>query len=44
METTELEKLEVNLLLEAVFQRYGHDFRQYARASVHRRINNIRNH
>ncbi|WP_320044764.1 protein-glutamate O-methyltransferase CheR [uncultured Desulfobacter sp.] len=42
METTELEKLEVNLLLEAVFQRYGHDFRQYARASVHRRIHNIK--
>ncbi|WP_020585724.1 CheR family methyltransferase [Desulfobacter curvatus] len=41
METTELEKLEVNLLLEAIFQRYGHDFRQYARASVHRRIHNI---
>lgn len=42
METIELEKLEVNLLLEAVFQRYGHDFRRYARASVHRRIHNIR--
>jgi chemotaxis protein methyltransferase CheR len=42
METTELEKLEVNLLLEAIFQRYGHDFRQYAKASVHRRIHNIK--
>ena len=42
METAELEKLEVELLLEAVFQRYGHDFRRYARASVHRRIHNVR--
>nr|WP_320191609.1 protein-glutamate O-methyltransferase CheR [uncultured Desulfobacter sp.] len=42
METTELEKLEVTLLLEAIFQRYGHDFRQYARASVHRRIHNVK--
>jgi len=42
METTELEKLEVDLLLEAIFQRYGHDFRQYARASAHRRIHNIK--
>ena len=42
METTALEKLEVNLLLEAVFQRYGHDFRGYARASVHRRIHNVK--
>lgn len=31
-----------NLLLEAVFQRYGHDFRRYARASIHRRIHNIK--
>lgn len=44
MEPTELEKLEVNLLLEAIFQRYGHDFRQYARASIHRRINNVKTH
>nr|WP_319493959.1 protein-glutamate O-methyltransferase CheR [uncultured Desulfobacter sp.] len=42
MEATELEKLEVTLLLEAVFQRYGHDFRGYARASVHRRIHNVK--
>ncbi len=44
METIELEKLEVSLLLEAIFQRYGHDFRQYARASVHRRIHNVKAH
>jgi chemotaxis protein methyltransferase CheR len=30
--------LEVELLLEAVFQRYQHDFRHYARASLKRRI------
>jgi chemotaxis protein methyltransferase CheR len=42
MKTTELEKLEVDLLLEAIFRRYGHDFRHYARASVHRRIHNVK--
>lgn len=30
--------LEVRLLLEAVFQRYHHDFRDYAMASVRRRV------
>ena len=32
------EQIEVNLLLEAIYQRYGHDFKQYSRASVKRRI------
>ena len=40
MEATELKKLEVVLLLETIYQRYGHDFRQYAKASIHRRIDN----
>jgi chemotaxis protein methyltransferase CheR len=35
---TELEELEIGLLLEAVYRRYGYDFRQYARASVARRL------
>jgi chemotaxis protein methyltransferase CheR len=35
---TEIEEIEVNLLLEAIFQRYGHDFRNYARASIDRRV------
>ena len=34
----ELEQLERDLLLEAVFRRYGYDFRQYAPASLRRRI------
>ena len=38
MNDAELENLEIDLLLEAVFQCYGHDLRQYARASVARRI------
>jgi len=35
---SKIEKIEIDLLLEAIFQRYGHDFRSYARASVERRI------
>ena len=34
----ESEKIEVELLLEAVFQRYGYDFRNYARSSITRRL------
>ncbi len=34
----ELEQLEIDLLLEAVFRRYGFDFREYARASLKRRL------
>ncbi len=34
----ELEEIEVQLLLEAVFRRYGFDFREYAPASLRRRI------
>ena len=34
----DLEALEVKLLLEAVFQRYGFDFRDYAFPSIQRRI------
>ncbi len=33
-----LEQLEVELLLEAVYRRYGFDFREYARASLRRRL------
>jgi chemotaxis protein methyltransferase CheR len=35
---TEIEALEVQLLLEAVFRRYGFDFRDYAYPSIRRRI------
>ncbi len=34
----ELEKLELRLLLDAVHQHYGYDFRDYARSSLRRRI------
>ncbi|HEV7134416.1 MAG TPA: protein-glutamate O-methyltransferase CheR [Gaiellaceae bacterium] len=34
----ELEQIEVDLLLEAVFRRYGFDFREYAPASLKRRL------
>jgi chemotaxis protein methyltransferase CheR len=33
--------IEINLLLEAVFQRYGHDFRNYTQTSIERRIRNF---
>lgn len=35
----ELEEIEIDLLLEALYRRYGYDFRSYARASISRRIN-----
>src|SRR6266481_2417058 len=34
----DLETLEIQLLLEAVFRRYGFDFRDYAYSSIQRRI------
>ncbi|MBE2315660.1 protein-glutamate O-methyltransferase CheR [Solirubrobacter sp. CPCC 204708] len=34
----ELEGLELDLLLEAVYRRYGYDFRGYAQASLRRRL------
>jgi chemotaxis protein methyltransferase CheR len=35
---SELEAVEIKLLLEGVFQQYGYDFRDYALASIRRRI------
>jgi chemotaxis protein methyltransferase CheR len=35
------ESVEIHLLLEAVFRRYGYDFREYAAASLKRRIANV---
>jgi chemotaxis protein methyltransferase CheR len=34
----DLERLEIELLLEAIFRRYGFDFREYAPASLKRRL------
>lgn len=39
-DTNEVEALEVQLLLEGVYRRYGFDFRDYAYASIRRRILN----
>jgi len=33
-----IENIEIDLLLDAIFQRYGYDFRDYAKASIKRRI------
>ena len=33
-----MEDLETELLLEAIYRHYGHDFREYAPASLKRRI------
>ncbi len=38
MKPDDIESIEIDLLLSAVFRRYGHDFQNYARASVSRRI------
>jgi chemotaxis protein methyltransferase CheR len=38
-ETVDLEKIELDCLLEAVYRRYGFDFREYAPASLRRRVN-----
>ncbi|MBF0565938.1 MAG: protein-glutamate O-methyltransferase CheR [Nitrospirae bacterium] len=37
-EEHENEKLEMYLLLEAIYRKYGYDFRNYSRASLNRRI------
>jgi chemotaxis protein methyltransferase CheR len=34
----EIEDIEISLLLEAIYRRYGYDFRDYARSSVARRL------
>ncbi len=38
MNPSRIEDVEVDLLLEAIFKRYGHDFRNYGRASINRRV------
>ena len=39
-EPNELQKIEINLLLEGLYQKYGYDFRGYVRGSLNRRILN----
>lgn len=41
-ETTDVERIEIRLLLEAMYQKYGYDFRGYAEASITRRIHRHR--
>jgi chemotaxis protein methyltransferase CheR len=38
IQNREIENLEIRLMLEAVFEYYGYDFRDYAAASIRRRI------
>lgn len=38
-ESVDLEKIELDCLLDAVYRRYGFDFREYAPASLRRRVN-----
>jgi chemotaxis protein methyltransferase CheR len=35
---SEIEQIEIDLLLEAIVRRYGYDFRKYMRETIHRRI------
>lgn len=42
MKTPESEHIDIDLLLETIYQRYGYDFRSYARASIVRRIRQFR--
>lgn len=41
MQPAEIENIELELFLEAIYQRYGYDFRHYARASAQRRVKHI---
>ena len=38
LDTTEIQELETELLLEGVYRRYGYDFRDYAPGSIRRRV------
>lgn len=40
----DIDDLEIDLLLEAIFRRYQHDFRQYARSSIRRRMHRALGH
>ncbi len=38
MQPTEIENLEIDILIDEIYKRYGYDFRNYERASFNRRI------
>jgi chemotaxis protein methyltransferase CheR len=45
MDHHDIENIELDLLLQAIYRRYGYDFRSYARASVRRRVaHNMQRH
>jgi chemotaxis protein methyltransferase CheR len=44
MHKSDIESIEIDLLLEAVYKRSGYDFRSYARASIERRIRQFLSH
>jgi chemotaxis protein methyltransferase CheR len=41
MSNAESQKIEIDLLLQAISMKYGYDFRNYAKASIKRRIMNV---
>jgi chemotaxis protein methyltransferase CheR len=43
MHHTNTSDLEISLLLEAIFRKYGYDFREYSQAHIRRRITNRMN-
>lgn len=40
----EIEKMEIDMLLEGIRSRYGYDFTHYSRASLKRRVDRVREH
>lgn len=41
MDRKEIENIEVDLLVEAIYRRYGHDFRDYSKSHMRRRIKQL---
>ena len=41
MNKLDIENIEIDLFLEAIYRRYGYDFRNYARASINRRVRHL---
>jgi len=41
MTDTDIEKAEIDLFIDAVYRRYGYDFRHYAKASLRRRVRSL---
>ena len=41
MRKEEIEKLEIDIFLNAIYRRYGYDFQHYAKASIRRRVRHL---